>query len=166
MISRNLEWSCQLNSGKWTLTSEYYPRCKRWAWQIDITLSLCQRMEYDTYEIMLRYKSTFSGRIRRADPMHPNVVTWGCDRGGSTTSLLSGVCRFLTWSLFSHACLSVLQRFLHCIRFSILRYLLAVCLWGAGYLSWPNEQCDHIWNSSMVHHRNIHIFCLLRGTWI
>ena len=31
-------------------------------------------------------ESTFSGRIHLADPMHPDAVTSGCDRGGSTTS--------------------------------------------------------------------------------
>ena len=37
--------------------------------------------------IMLHPKSTFSGEIQMADPMHPDAVTSGCDRGGSTTSL-------------------------------------------------------------------------------
>ena len=42
---------------------------------IDIALFLCLRMLCDIYEIMLHYKPTFLGRIRKADPMHPNVVT-------------------------------------------------------------------------------------------
>ena len=37
--------------------------------------------------IMLHSKSTFSGEIQMADPMHPGVITSECDRGGSTTSL-------------------------------------------------------------------------------
>ena len=35
--------------------------------------------------IMLHPKSTFVGEIQMADPMHPDAVTSGCDRGGSTT---------------------------------------------------------------------------------
>ena len=38
------------------------------------------------YRIMLHPKSTFSGEIQMANPMHPDAVTSGCDRGGSTTS--------------------------------------------------------------------------------
>ena len=35
---------------------------------------------------MLYSKSTFSGVIQVANPMHPDAVTSGCDRDGSTTS--------------------------------------------------------------------------------
>ena len=35
---------------------------------------------------MLHPKSIFSGVIQVANPMHPDAVTSGCDRGGSTTS--------------------------------------------------------------------------------
>lgn len=38
------------------------------------------------YRIMLHPKSFFSGLIQVANPMHPDAVTSGCDRGGSTTS--------------------------------------------------------------------------------
>lgn len=39
-----------------------------------------------TYRIVLHPKSTFVGVIQVVDPMHPDAVTSGCDRGGSTTS--------------------------------------------------------------------------------
>ena len=35
--------------------------------------------------IMLHLKSSFEGAIQMANPMHPDAVTSGCDRGGSTT---------------------------------------------------------------------------------
>ena len=38
------------------------------------------------HRIMLHPKSTLAGKIQMANPMHPDVVTSGCDRGGSTTS--------------------------------------------------------------------------------
>ena len=38
------------------------------------------------HRIMLHQKSTFAGKIPMANPMHPDAVTSGCDRGGSTTS--------------------------------------------------------------------------------
>lgn len=36
--------------------------------------------------IMLYSKSTFLVKIQMANPMHPDAVTSGCDRVGSTTS--------------------------------------------------------------------------------
>ncbi len=32
------------------------------------------------HRIILHSKSTFSGEIQTADPMHPNAVTSGCDK--------------------------------------------------------------------------------------
>ena len=71
----------------WTLTSKYYWKLKKWVQKIDIGLLLCLKMRYDIHRIMLHSKSTFSGWIQMANPMHPDAVTSGCDRGGSTTSL-------------------------------------------------------------------------------
>ena len=44
------------------------------------------KIVYNDLRIMLLVESTFSGRIQKAYPRHPDVVTSGCDRGGSTTS--------------------------------------------------------------------------------
>lgn len=54
--------------------------------------------------------------------MHRDAVTSRCDRGGSTTSLSSGFCRFLIRSQISHVCLNVLQKFLHYTQFSTFYY--------------------------------------------
>lgn len=42
-------------------------------------------MGYNNEWIMLLVESTFEGWIQKAYPRHPDVVTLGCDRGGSTT---------------------------------------------------------------------------------
>ena len=45
-----------------------------------------QMEQLHTIQIILHSKSTFSGVIQVANPLHPDAVTSGCDRGGSTTS--------------------------------------------------------------------------------
>ena len=44
-----------------------------------------QKMRYNNLQDYTA-KSFFSGVIQVANPMHPDAVTSGCDRGGSTTS--------------------------------------------------------------------------------
>ena len=53
--------------------------------EIDITVAMFQKMRYNNLRIMLHPKSTFVGEIQMADPRNPDVVTSGCDRGGSIT---------------------------------------------------------------------------------
>ena len=54
---------------------------------------------YNNLQDYAASKIIFSGLIQVANPMHLDAVTSGCDRGGSTTFWLSGVCRILIWNL-------------------------------------------------------------------
>ncbi len=46
-----------------------------------------QKMRYNNLQDYAASKiNFFSGVIQVANPMHPDAVTSGCDRGGSTTS--------------------------------------------------------------------------------
>ena len=71
-------------AGKCSLKSKYYPWNKKWVQEIDITVAMLKKLVYNSLWIMLLVESTFSGRIQKANPMHPGVVTLGCDRVGST----------------------------------------------------------------------------------
>ena len=45
-----------------------------------------QKMRYNNLQDYATSKIIFSELIQVANPMHPDAVTSGCDRGGSTTS--------------------------------------------------------------------------------
>ncbi len=45
-----------------------------------------EKMMYNNQRIMPFVESTFSGWIHRENPIHPDAVALGYDRGGSTTS--------------------------------------------------------------------------------
>ena len=85
MISRNLEKSYQRKSGIvfWKVNihveRKNYTRNKH-------SFDYVKKSGMIVYRIMLYPKSTLSGKIQMANPMHPDAVTSGCDRGGSTTS--------------------------------------------------------------------------------
>ena len=45
-----------------------------------------QKMRYNNLQDYATSKIIFSGLIQMANPMNPEALTSGCDRGGSTTS--------------------------------------------------------------------------------
>ena len=81
--------------------------------------------------------------------MHQGAGTSWCRRCGSTISWMNGICRLPVYSLLSHVCYSVLQKFLHYIPVSTLRCFLGGHWKAWGYQPWRDVRFCRILHPNM-----------------